>query len=161
MFPYRRAIYTAEATTLNLEPTAPPRAEAIAPPREVRKVSQRVLLLDDQPDLREVIEDYLTSHSFQITAVNNGAEGLRETIKNPFDLILCDMMMPQLNGEMFYWALTRMRPAAAQRFIFLTGHRNDPISQSFFQRVNAVVLYKPFKLDALLGTIRDVLKKLR
>jgi len=61
---------------------------------------------------------------------------------------------------MFYWAVTRMRPATAQRFIFFTGHRNNPADRVFFKRVNATVLIKPFNLKALDSTIRDVLRKL-
>jgi DNA-binding NarL/FixJ family response regulator len=81
-------------------------------------------------------------------------------MKGSFDLIICDMMMPQVGGEMFYWAVTRVRPAAARRFIFITGHQNNPAVQFFFRRVNATVLIKPFKLEALDSAIRAVLQKL-
>jgi CheY-like chemotaxis protein len=122
---------------------------------------QRVLLLDDREDYREVIEEYLVSRFYEVTSVGNGVEGIREIMKDAFDLIICDMMMPKLGGEMFYWAATRIRPAAGQRFIFFTGHKNDPTIQAFFERVNAVVLYKPFKLEALNAAMLEVLKKLR
>ena len=78
--------------------------------------------MEDRDDFREVLHDYLVSRSFQVTPVPSGVEGLREIIKDPFDLIVCDMMMPRVGGEMFYWAVTRVRPAAGQRFIFFTGH---------------------------------------
>jgi DNA-binding NarL/FixJ family response regulator len=71
------------------------------------------------------------------------------------------MLMPQVGGEMFYWAVTRARPGTAQRFIFFTGHQNNPTIKFFFQRVNATVLYKPFKLNALDSAIEQVLLKLR
>jgi hypothetical protein len=58
---------------------------------------------------------------------------------------------------MFYWAVTRIRPAAGQRFIFFTGHQNNPRMNFFFQRVNATVL---FKLEALDSEIRDIVRKL-
>jgi CheY-like chemotaxis protein len=122
---------------------------------------KRVLLLDDREDFRDVIRDFLISRFYKVTAVGNGAEGLREIMKDPFDLIVCDMMMPQVGGEMFYWAVTRVRPAAGLRFVFITGHQNDPKIQSFFQRVNATVLIKPFKLEALNSAILDVSRKLR
>ena len=119
-----------------------------------------MLLLDDRDDFREVLEDYLISRFYDVIAVPNGVEGLKEILKCPFDLIICDMMMPQLGGEMFYWAVTRMRPAASLRFIFFTGHQNDPKIQAFFQRINATVLIKPFKFDALNAAISDVFRKL-
>jgi CheY-like chemotaxis protein len=118
------------------------------------------LLLEDRDDFREVLRDHLVSRFFQVTSVPSGVEGLREISKGAFDLIICDMMMLGMGGEMFYWAVTRIRPATAQRFIFFTGHRNNPAIEFFFKRVKATVLTKPFSLKALDSTIRDVLRKL-
>ena len=145
-------LYTdpAKVVTLDIE----------VPPDEVAGPTQRVLLLEDRDDFREVLCDHLVSRFFQVTSVPSGVEGLREIRKDAFDLIICDMMMPRIGGEMFYWAVTRMRPATAQRFIFFTGHRNNPAIEFFFNRVNATVLIKPFPLKALDSTIRDVLRKL-
>ena len=123
--------------------------------------AKRILLLEDRDDFRKVLDDYLVSRSFQVTSVPSGVEGLREIMKGTFDIIICDMMMPQVGGEMFYWAVTRVRPAAGQRFIFFTGHRNDPKIEFFFQRVKATVLIKPFKLEELDSAVRDVFCKLR
>jgi CheY-like chemotaxis protein len=122
---------------------------------------QRVLLLEDDDEFREVMNDFLISRFYEVTAVRDGAEGLREILKDPFDVIVCDMMMPQVNGEMFYWAVSRIRPAARLRFLFITGFQNDPKVQSFFQRVNATVLSKPFTLDALNAALIDIARKLR
>ena len=120
----------------------------------------RVLLLEDRDDLRSVLDDYLVSRSYQVTSVRSGVEGLREIMKNRFELIICDMMMPQMGGEMFYWAVSRVRRAAAQKFIFVTGHQNNPAIAFFFERVKATVLVKPFKLAALDSAIRDVFRKM-
>ena len=131
-----------------------------APPDYMFRAGQRVLLLEDRDDFREVLHDYLVSRSFQVTSVPSGVEGLREIMKDRFDLIICDMIMPRVGGEMFYWAVTRVRPAAGQRFIFFTGHKNNPTLECFFQRVKATVLIKPFKLEALDSAMRDVARKL-
>ena len=149
---------------MRLRPRTPDQEEIVTLELEVTPEmagpAQRVLLLEDRDDFREVLRDHLTSRLFQVTSVPSGVEGLREIRKKPFDVIICDMMMPQIGGEMFYWAVTRMRPATAKRFIFFTGHRNKPDIEFFFNRVNATVLIKPFKLTDLDSTIRDVLRKL-
>src|SRR5437773_8630963 len=129
-------------------------------PPDVAGPAQRVLLLEDRDDFREVLRDHLVSRLFQVVSVPSGVEGLHEIRKGAFDLIICDMMMPRVGGEMFYWAVTRLRPATAQRFIFFTGHRNNPTIEFFFKRVNATVLSKLFKLAELDSTIRDVLRTL-
>jgi CheY-like chemotaxis protein len=145
------ASYPVEVVTLDIGEEVAPLGE---PPR-------RVLLLEDRDDFREVLRDHLVFRSYEVTSVPSGVEGLREIMKGAFDLIICDMMMPQVGGEMFYWAVTRVRPATAQRFIFFTGHKNNPAIEFFFRRVNATVLFKPFKLAALDSAIDGVLLKLR
>jgi len=119
----------------------------------------KILLLEDRSDYRNVLREYLLSCSYQVTSVPSGVEGVRAIMKHPFDLIVCDMMMPKMGGEMFYWAVTRVRPATRHRFIFFTGHKNNPALEFFFRRVNATVLFKPFKLGALDSAIRDILLK--
>jgi len=151
MPPRPRPFYPVEFVTLDVDAEAETTPEGPTP---------RVLLLENRDDFRSVLHDYLVSRSYQVTSVRSGVEGLREITKDPFDLILCDMMMPGMGGEMFYWAVTRTRPATAQRFIFFTGHRNNPAIEFFFKRVNATVLIKPFKLSALDSTISDVFCKL-
>src|SRR5580700_7388664 len=79
------------------------------PPAYVAGPAQKVLLLEDRDDFREVLRDHLTSRFFQVTSVPSGVEGLREIRNGVFDLIICDMMMPRVGGEMFYWAVTRLR----------------------------------------------------
>jgi CheY-like chemotaxis protein len=149
-----------EAVTLDLDATQVEAPGMEKPPQHAFRPGQRVLLLEDGDDFREVLREHLFSRSFQVTSVPSGVEGLREILKDPFDLIICDMMMPRVGGEMFYWAVTRARPAAAQRFIFFTGHQNNPRLQFFFKRVKATVLFKPFELDALDSAIREVVRKL-
>src|SRR2546423_10089814 len=119
----------------------------------------RILLLEDRADFREVLRDYLGSCSYHVTSVSSGTEGLREIMKARFDLIICDMMMPRMGGEMFYWAATRVRPATREHFIFFTGHKNDPAIDFFFRRIKARVLFKPFKLAALDLVIDDIIRK--
>src|SRR5438128_12431235 len=144
--------YTDPPEVVTLEIEVPP--DAVAGP------AQRVLLLEDRDDFREVLRDHLVSRLFQVTSVLSGVEGMREIRKGAFDLIICDMMMPRMGGEMFYWAVTRVRPATRERFIFFTGHRNDPASEFFFRRIKARVLFKPFKLAPLDSLMADSIRKL-
>ena len=122
--------------------------------------TRKVLLLEDRGDYRNVLRDYLLSCSYKVTSVPSGVEGLREVMKSRYDLIICDMMMPKMGGEMFYWAVTRVRPAARESFIFFTGHKNNPAIEFFFKRINARVLYKPFKLSILDTIIHDIFRKM-
>ena len=144
---------------LDLAPPSPTAPVIQPPPRADAPL--RVLLLDDQEDFRDVLRDYLVSRLYKVTEVSNGAEGLRAIMRETFDLIICDMMMPKVGGEMFYWAVTRVRPGARLRFVFITGHQHDPKVDHFFRRVGATVLVKPFKLDDLNASLLDIDRKLR
>ena len=141
-----------EIATLHIE------AEAKPPPSA--KGPLKVLLLEDREDFRSVLHEYLASQSYQVTSVRSGIDGLREIMKGFFDLIICDMMMPKMGGEMFYWAVTRVRPATRKHFIFFTGHKNNPPNEFFFKRIKATVIYKPFKLSVLDSVANERLSKL-
>ena len=141
-----------EIATLHIGAEAKPPAPAKGP--------LKVLLLEDRADFRSVLHDYLNSQSYQVTSVRSGIDGMREIMKGYFDLIICDMMMPKMGGEMFYWAVTRIRPATRKHFIFFTGHKNNPPNEFFFKRINATVIYKPFKLSVLDSVATEVLSKL-
>jgi CheY-like chemotaxis protein len=121
--------------------------------------TRRILLLEDRSDYRNVLREYLLTCSYQVVSVPSGVEGLREIMKARFDVIICDMLMPKMGGEMFYWAVTRVRPAAHESFIFFTGHKNNPQIEFFFKRINARVLYKPFKLSLLDAAIQEIFLK--
>ena len=122
--------------------------------------SRTVLLLEDVDEFRQALCDHLVARSYQPTSVRNGADGVRAIMRDPFDIIICDMMMPKMNGEMFYQAVKRVRPAAGQRFIFFSGHKGNPTIEDFFRRVNAPVLYKPFNLVDLDLAMEDVFRRL-
>ena len=148
------------AQTFSQAPTLPPAPRIVPTPKRAAP-ALKVLLLDDQEDFRDVIRDYLISRFYKVTEAGNGAEGLRSIMRDTFDLIICDMMMPKVGGEMFYWAVTRVRPAARLRFVFITGHHHDPKVNHFFRRIEATVLLKPFKLEDLNASLLDIDRKLR
>lgn len=112
-----------------------------------------VLLLEDDPSFQAVIADFLTESGYTVVAVRNGAEGIREALARDFAVIICDMMMPTLPGEMFYRAIARTRPHLSNRFLFMTGYRNGDKTSEFIASINGFVLRKPFHLDDLLDAI--------
>jgi DNA-binding response OmpR family regulator len=117
---------------------------------------RKVLLLEDEPQFRDIIKDFLMTHGFDVVAVQNGVEGVHEVLASDFEVILCDMMMPTLPGDMFYRAVERMRPHLCDRFIFMTGHRGNPKVNDFIKTVNGTMLTKPFHIEDLLEMIAFV-----
>ena len=115
--------------------------------------NKKVLLLEDDPAFKEIMTDFLGETGFKVVAVQNGVEGVHQVLANDFEVILCDMMMPTLPGDMFFRAVERMRPHLCDRFIFMTGHRNNTKVNDFIGNVNGTILTRPFHVDGLLEMI--------
>jgi len=116
----------------------------------------KVLLLEDDTAFKDIMTDFLKESGFDVVGVLNGVEGVHQVLASDFEVILCDMMMPTLPGDMFYRAVERMRPHLCERFIFMTGHRGNVKVNEFIKSVGGTVLTKPFHVDDLLEMIAFV-----
>jgi len=118
-----------------------------------------VLIVEDDPGLSKLLQDFLEANDFQVTLVTNGSEGLQKILQTDYEAILCDMVMPNFPGDMFYLAVERARPHLCKRFIFMTGHLGDPQIDAFIRRVRGLMLWKPFQVHEVLDAIKTVQKK--
>jgi len=116
-----------------------------------------VLRSEDDPHCAEMLRDFLESQSFRVTCVTNGADGVRQILAQDFDILLCDLFMPHLPGDMFYKAVERTKAHLCNRFVFMTGYGANPKCEAFVRKVKAPVLLKPFRLSDLLGLIYRIL----
>ena len=116
-------------------------------------------MLDDEEEFSEIIKIYLADHHYRVTSVKSGVEGLKKIMVADFDLILCDMLMPGLPGDMFYLAVEKTKPQLCKRFIFMTGHKGDKRIDQFIRSVHGVMMWKPFRPEDLLSMMQTVLRK--
>lgn len=123
---------------------------------EGNRFEKRILILDDDRWFTNLLTELLDSQRIQVTVVDNGVEGLKEIMKSDFDVILCDMMMPGLTGDLFYLAVQRTKPELCNRFIFMSGHRQNKKIEEFVRNVGKSILWKPFDLYQLLQAIKTV-----
>jgi two-component system response regulator PfeR len=120
---------------------------------------QRILLLEDDTVLATHLKEFLESCRYHVTVVGNGAEGLQQLLADDFDAIVCDMVMPNFPGDMFYLAVQRSRPHLCSRFLFTSGHRADPKVDLFIRSVRGLALWKPFEPHELLAALKSILQK--
>ncbi len=118
-----------------------------------------ILLLDDDLELADTLKQLLETRNFVVTTARNGVEGLREAMGMDFDVIICDMMMPTMPGDMFYLAVQKVKPHLCARFLFVTGNGDDPRTNDFLQRADGLVIFKPVPSDELLQMISLVLQR--
>lgn len=120
---------------------------------ETEVEANRILLLEDDVQLQDIIKNYLEGVLYDVVAVQNGVAGVKEILSSDFHFIICDLMMPKLAGDMFYMAVKKAKPVLANRFIFITGHRGNPAVTNLVKKVGAVVLEKPFQMNQVLEAI--------
>ena len=118
---------------------APPMADA----------SRRVLVVDDEPLIGKAVKRILGS-AHQVTAVTSGRAAL-ELLNGgqTFDVILCDLMMPEMTGIELYQHLLEHRPADANGMVFVTGGAFTEQAREFLDEVSNSRLEKPFDHQTL------------
>jgi DNA-binding response OmpR family regulator len=123
------------------------------------RMTQRILVLEDDVTLAGMLKDALKAQHLLVTVVSNGAEGLKHILTEDFNIILCDMVMPNFPGDMFYRAVERARPHLCKRFIFMTGHHGDRKIEQFIRGIRGLILWKPFQMHVLFEAIQAVSSK--
>lgn len=113
----------------------------------------RVLVIDDEAALRRVLTRVLGGQH-DVVAVGSGREGRalleRDTA---FDLVLCDLMMPDLTGMELHAWLATANPALARRVVFMSGGAFTPRAGEYLAGVDNLKLDKPFDLPGLLELV--------
>lgn len=117
-----------------------------------------ILLIDDEVGLALALQHLLRRSGHTITTATNGREGLTALAERFYEVILCDMRMPDLDGPGFYRALEQSYPHLLSRIIFLTGDVLSGEAREFFARIQCPRLIKPFKAREVRQAIQQILE---
>ena len=104
----------------------------------------RVLIVDDEPDIRELLADILETSGLEIELAAGGQEALDLIESRHYDAIVCDLRMPGLDGPGLYDEVARRVPEIRDRFIFATGDLLSQAADDFLARAGRPCLTKPF-----------------
>jgi two-component system sensor histidine kinase/response regulator len=120
-----------------------------------------VLVVDDDPTILDSVTDLLRISGYRILSATNGVEGLRMMQTNTPDLIIADIMMPEMDGYQFYEAVRENPAWTPIPFIFLTarGERKD-IRRGYMLGADQY-LTKPFEAEDLLVAVEKRLERVR
>jgi CheY-like chemotaxis protein len=135
-------------------PMRPPQLDQI--PLEAFK-GLRVLVVEDEPALASAVADALSDAGFVVERAQDGEEALTSVTRSPYDLVVCDLKMPKLDGMQFYRAMAAATPLLARRVIFVTGAVAGTDAERFLDETGCRWLAKPFRLGDLLRAARDTL----
>jgi DNA-binding response OmpR family regulator len=120
---------------------------------------KKILIVDDDFAFADTTRLYLEEHGYEVDTASDGVQGIKKIMINDYSVIICDMIMPNLAGDMFYLGVERLKPYLSKRFLFMTGHHKDPKVDEFIKRVRGLILWKPFQLHVLMEGIQAVEKK--
>lgn len=137
-----------------IEAPAPPPAPA-KPQAPRRRPS--VLVVDDEPLLCELLRAVLKS-DYDVATFTDPRAALASMVAGAFDLILCDLMMPDLTGMDLYERATAQRPELAPRFIFISGGAFTDKARSFLATTRRPQLKKPFRRQQIIDEIERLLE---
>ena len=118
---------------------------------------QRILIVEDEPHIREMLAEMLEGQNFEVVTAGNGEEALNWLRENDYqvDLIITDVVMPRMDGVELYRRLQREAPHLI--IIFISGYAEHVLKKYGFDEKSFRILKKPFTFRQLLEEIKKVL----
>lgn len=124
-------------------------------PAKKGKVTGRLLLVEDEEAVRLFAAKALRHRGYEVVEAGNGEEGLAQARAGAFDLIVTDVMMPEMDGPTMVQVLLKEQPEA--RVLFISGYAEDMFRQQLHDQPNLHFLPKPFAMKDLLRRVGDLL----
>jgi response regulator RpfG family c-di-GMP phosphodiesterase len=123
-------------------------------PDEPKK--KHVLIVEDEVDLALSYKELLEAHGYSVHTAPTGVIALKHILNKPVDAVICDLKLPQLEGDMFYLTVERNKPQVCSRFLFITGVADNPKFQPFINKMKGRVLFKPITVEQLLHALTEL-----
>lgn len=120
---------------------------------------KKILVIDDSPELLQLIAMALSRHGYAVDTAPDGAAGMDAVARNPPDLILCDVYMPRMDGFATLAAIQRNPLCSTTPFIFLTGQSDREKIRRAMELGADDLLIKPFTIEELLRAVQTRLEK--
>jgi signal transduction histidine kinase len=146
---FRTVLPVAQRDAVEVPPTPP----AVVPGRR-----GRILVVDDEPILGTAVRRML-SPEHEVLAVTSARDAIGRVSKGErFDVILCDLMMPEVTGMDLYAELLRLAPEQAENVVFMTGGAFTSRAREFLDQVRNPQFEKPFDVGSLKALVHGMLR---
>ncbi|WP_088889604.1 response regulator [Leptolyngbya ohadii] len=121
-------------------------------------MSKNILIIDDEQDLRELVQLSLNCFTnWQVQTAATGAEGIQKAIAHPFDAILLDISMPNMNGFQVFEQLQSYSATQAIPVILLTAKVQPNDRRRFLEMNVAGIITKPFASETIAAHVAELL----
>lgn len=134
--------------------------DTVPPPRPATASSSetaRILIIDDEPEVARAMGRALRDHA--VTLVHDGAAGLDQMRSQRFDLVICDLMMPQMTGMEVFQRVSSDIPSQLSRLVFMTGGAFSDAGHMFLTELTNEYLEKPFDQARLRSFVERQLER--
>ena len=119
----------------------------------------RILVVEDEPTVANLIADVLGDEGMRVDVLLDSREALRQAQRESYDLAVCDLKMPGMDGQMFYQALVQRHNPLHEHILFVTGDMVALRTQEFLDRHHLPHVAKPFRMEELSGAVHEMLGK--
>jgi len=113
-------------------------------------------VVDDEPDVADLVALILGNAGHEVDTAHSGRAALDRLESTAYDVLICDLVMPRVNGIAVYHAVLE-RPAPRPRVIFLSGYYDAGGYEEFIESAGVATVPKPFDFLALRATVERVL----
>ena len=121
-------------------------------------LQSRVLVVDDEPELAEVMRDMLESAGHEVAVAESGAVALELLATARFDAVVSDLRMPDMDGAGLWREVSARHPVLARSMLFVTGDTLSPDAREFLRGARCASLDKPFSKADLLARVAELLR---
>lgn len=118
----------------------------LRPGKQLKGHGKSVLVIDDEESILQLVAEILTSSGYRVDTATDGESALRRVAQGQYDLAVCDLKMPGMNGREFFEQLSLKNPTLAHNLIFMSGDVINTQTQAFLSEQNKFCLGKPFSL---------------
>ena len=144
-------------TDEGLPPSPKPPERVFAPPASAAGAT--ILVVEDEVALGTAVAEALVDAGFIVDRAIDGVEALDRVGERSYDLIVCDLKMPRLDGPSFFRELEKRHAPLSRRILFVTGDVAGTEAERFLEESGCRWLAKPFRLKDLLRSASDLLTK--
>jgi len=117
----------------------------------------RLLVIDDVVSIRTLLVSIFVDANHAVDTACDGQEALALLERGAYDVIVCDLKMPVLDGAGLYHVIKARWPGLLPRMLFITGSAAMPEYRDFLENVRPTLLQKPFRLDEVRNAVTEVL----
>jgi len=121
---------------------------------------ERILVIEDEPTVAHLIADVLADEGHRVDKLLDSREAIERVRKHSYDLVICDLKMPYVDGRDFYRALVNAESPLQHRLVFVTGDTLSPHTLEFLESSGLPYLAKPFLVEELKRAVQQAVARL-